>query len=117
MDINVAVPALAALAQATRLNIFRWLVELGPAGAHPNDIAETLELPGATHSFHLKTLQHAGLIDSVRSGRHIRYRAHFAAMQELIDFLSRNCCGGDPSTCAPEALVAAASFPVRRRRG
>lgn len=102
MDTRTAVPALAALAQASRLSIFRCLVELGPEGACPGDIAEKLELPAATLSFHLKALQHAGLIDAVRSGRNIRYRADFAAMRELLDFLSQNCCGGDPSKCAPK---------------
>lgn len=103
MDTKTAVSALAALAQASRLSIFRWLVELGPEGACPGDIAEKLELPAATLSFHLKALQHAGLIDADRDGRNIHYRANFAAMRELLDFLSRNCCGGDPSRCAPKA--------------
>ena len=116
MDTKTAVPALAALAQASRLGIFRWLVERGPEGALPGEIAEQLELPPATLSFHLKTLQHASLVDSVRSGRNIRYRADFTAMQALVDFLSRNCCGGDPSKCAPEVAVSAAAIPVRARR-
>jgi len=103
MDTKTAVPALAALAQASRLSVFRWLVELGPEGACPGDIAEQLELPAATLSFHLKALQHAGLIDAVRTGRNIRYRADFTAMRELLDFLSQNCCGGDPSKCAPKS--------------
>lgn len=102
MDTKTAVPALVALAQASRLSIFRWLVELGPEGACPGELAEKLELPAATLSFHLKALQHAGLIDAVRSGRNIRYRANFAAMRELLEFLSQNCCGGDPSKCAPK---------------
>lgn len=103
MDTRTAVPALAALAQASRLSIFRWLVELGPDGACPGDIAEKLELPAATLSFHLKALQQAGLIDADRDGRNIHYRANFAAMRGLVDFLSQNCCGGDPSRCAPKA--------------
>lgn len=102
MDTSTAVPALAALAQPSRLSVFRWLVELGPEGACPGDIAEKLDVPAATLSFHLKTLQHANLIDAVRSGRNIRYRANFSAMRDLVDFLSRNCCGGDPSKCAPK---------------
>ena len=112
MDTKTAVPALAALAQASRLSVFRWLVELGPEGACPGDIAEKLELPAATLSFHLKALQHAGLIDAVRTGRNIRYRANFTAMRELVDFLSQNCCGGDPSKCAPK--VASATTASRR---
>jgi len=101
MDTKTAVPALAALAQPSRLAVFRWLVELGPEGACPGEIAEKLDIPANTLSFHLKALQHANLIDAVRSGRFIRYRANFDVMQALVDFLSKNCCGGDPSKCAP----------------
>ena len=101
MDTKTSVPALAALAQPSRLAVFRWLVELGPEGACPGDIAEKLDIPANTLSFHLKALQHANLIDAVRSGRFIRYRANFDVMQALVDFLSKNCCGGDPSKCAP----------------
>ena len=117
MDTKSAVPALAALAQDTRLTIFRWLVELGPEGAHPSEIADKLELAAATLSFHLKTLQHAGLIHAARSGRNIRYRANFTAMQALVDFLSLNCCGGDPSKCAPDVAVSVEAIRVRARRG
>lgn len=101
MDTITAVPVLAALAQPSRLAVFRWLVELGPEGACPGDIAEKLDIPANTLSFHLKALQHANLIDAVRSGRFIRYRANFDVMLALVDFLSKNCCGGDPSKCAP----------------
>lgn len=107
MDTKTAVPTLAALAQDSRLAIFRWLVELGPEGACPGDIGARLALPAATLSFHLKALQHAGLIEADREGRNIHYRANFAAMRELLDFLSRNCCGGDPSMCAPKAKAPA----------
>jgi len=113
MDTKTAVSALAALAQDSRLAIFRWLVELGPEGACPGDIAVRLELPAATLSFHLKALQHAGLIEADRDGRNIHYRANFGAMRALVDFLSQNCCGGDPSRCAPKAKVPAG---VRARR-
>lgn len=115
MDAKAAVPALAALAQASRLAVFRWLVERGPEGACPGEIGEKLDIPAATLSFHLKALQHAGLIDADRSGRFIRYRANFDAMQALVEFLSQNCCGGDPSKCAPEALLAADRIPIKSR--
>ena len=123
MDTNRAVIALSALAQASRLAIFRHLVELGPDGSHPGDLAERLGIPPNTLSFHLKTLSHAGLIDAEHSGRFIRYRADFAAMQALVGFLTENCCGGDAAKCAPAACapeVAAAqrapqvSLPPRR---
>lgn len=113
MNSNAAVTALSALAQPSRLAIFRWLVELGPEGACPGEIAEKLDLPAATLSFHLKSLTHAGLVEPDRSGRFIRYRANFVAMQALLDFLSQNCCGGDPSRCAPGAV--AISGPTMRR--
>lgn len=115
MDPKTAVAALGALAHASRLALFRHLVELGPEGAHPGDLAEALDIPGATLSFHLKTLSHAGLVEAEQSGRHIRYRARFDHMQELVDFLTRNCCGGDSSRCAPDILVPAGSIPTRTK--
>lgn len=109
MDADLALPALAALAQASRLAVFRRLVELGPEGGHPGELAEELGIPANTLSFHLRTLSHAGLVTSESSGRFVRYRADFDRMRGLIDFLSRDCCGGDPSRCAPAAL------PARRK--
>jgi DNA-binding transcriptional ArsR family regulator len=104
MDPSTAVPALAALAQASRLEVFRRLVELGPEGAHPGELAAHLGIPPNTLSFHLKTLAQAGLVSGESRGRFMRYRADFARMQALIDFLTRDCCGGDASRCAPAAL-------------
>ncbi|MBL0162460.1 MAG: helix-turn-helix transcriptional regulator [Xanthomonadales bacterium] len=101
MDTTNAVIALAALAQASRLAVFRHLVELGPEGANPTELVQVLDIPANTLSFHLKTLCQAGLIDAEQNGRFIRYRANFAEMQSLIDFLSKNCCGGDPTKCVP----------------
>lgn len=99
MDITQAVPALSALAHASRLAIFRHLVELGPEGAFPGELIEKFELPAATLSFHLKNLSHAGLIEGEQQGRYIRYRANFRQMQGLVDYLTQNCCGGDRSRC------------------
>ena len=101
MEIKAAVSALAALAQETRLSIYRVLVEAGPEGVSAGRIGETLEVSPATLSFHLKNLLHAGMAEAEQRGRHIRYRANFPRMQELLAFLSQNCCGGDPSKCAP----------------
>lgn len=94
-----AVPALGALAHASRLAIFRHLVELGPEGAVPGELIEKFELPAATLSFHLKNLSQAGLIEGEQQGRYIRYRANFQQMQALVDYLTLNCCGGDRSRC------------------
>lgn len=115
MDTKNAVTAMAALANASRLSIYRHLVELGPEGAFPSDLAQKFDIPNATLSFHLKALSHAGLIEAERNSRNIRYRANFEEMQALVDFLTLNCCGGDPSKCAPEVLVPAKSIPVRAR--
>ena len=113
MDTKQAVTALAALAQTSRLALFQTLVEIGPTGAHPGELAHRLEIPDNTLSFHLKTLSQAGLVNAERNGRFIRYRAVFAQMHELVDFLTRNCCGGDMSLCAP---AAAQCGPAGRRR-
>lgn len=79
------------------------------------EIAEALELPGATLSFHLKELSAAGLIEGESRGRYICYRANFAAMNDLIAFLTRNCCGGDASRCAPAKQASASkATPVKK---
>jgi DNA-binding transcriptional ArsR family regulator len=101
MDTQAAVASLAALAQPHRLAVFRRLVELGPDGALAGDLAAYLAIPANTLSFHLKTLQQAGLIAPEPRGRHIRYRADFGAMRGLVGFLTENCCGGDAAQCAP----------------
>lgn len=118
MDMKEAVTALGALAHASRLAIFRHLVELGPEGAFPGDLIQKFDFPPATVSFHLKTLAHAGLIEAEQQGRYIRYRANFSEMQDLVDYLTQNCCGGDPSKCAPtaNALPAEVAIPVKSIR-
>jgi len=103
MELNDASAALSALGHMTRLSVFRQLVEAGPGGRTPGQIAEALALPGATLSFHLKELAAAGLIEGEARGRSICYRADFAAMNGLIEFLTRNCCSGDAGRCQTEA--------------
>jgi ArsR family transcriptional regulator, arsenate/arsenite/antimonite-responsive transcriptional repressor len=103
MEISNATVALAALGQTTRLAVFRLLVEAGPDGRMAGEIAEALALPGATLSFHLKELSAAGLVQGEPRGRHVCYRADFEAMNGLIEFLTRNCCGGDQTRCAPRS--------------
>jgi ArsR family transcriptional regulator len=99
MNIKTAVGSLAALAQDSRLEVFRLLVQAGTAGLAAGEIAQRLEIPASTLSFHVKALAHAGLIASRQDGRHIYYSASYAAMNELIAFLSENCCGG--RACLP----------------
>lgn len=103
MEINaeVAVQSLAALAQESRLAIYRMLVQAGPAGLVAGQIGEHLGIPAATLSFHLKTLAHSGLVTHRAEGRYVRYSAAFAAMHALIDYLSANCCGTDRGACLP----------------
>ncbi|WP_108661243.1 ArsR/SmtB family transcription factor [Acuticoccus kandeliae] len=99
MDTTDAVAALSALAQETRLAIFRLLVEAGTEGHAVGRVGEALGLPSATLSFHLKELKHAGLVTVRRDGRSLVYSANFAEMNALLEFLTRNCCGGDPQAC------------------
>lgn len=101
METKVAVAALAALAQDTRLAIYRLLVERGPEGMPAGRIAEALSLPDSSLSFHLAQLSHAGLIVHKRLSRQLIYSADFAAMNQLVGFLTENCCGGNPAQCAP----------------
>lgn len=94
MEKQVAIAALAALAQETRLDVFRLLVRSGPDGLSAGAVGEALALPSATLSFHLKELKSAGLIRCERAGRSRIYRPDFAAMGELLAFLTANCCRG-----------------------
>lgn len=96
-----AVVRLSALAQESRLAVFRHLVQRGPQGSRPGEISEALVLSPSTLSFHLKALAHAGLVEAEPGGRSIVYRVDFAAMQGLLDYLTENCCGGDQIACAP----------------
>lgn len=96
-----AVNALAALAQGTRLKLYRLLVQVGPEGRVVSQIADMLPIPAATLSFHLRTLAQAGLIHAQTEGRFIRYRADFMVMHGLLDYLSENCCGSDRTACEP----------------
>ncbi len=86
--------SLAALAQEMRLRIFRALVVAGNGGLTPSDLAEQLKAAGNTLSFHLKELTHAGLISQERQGRNLIYRASFGNMNQLLGYLTDNCCQG-----------------------
>lgn len=107
MNTKHAVDVLAALAHSSRLSVFRQLVERGVDGATPGEVAEALDIPNTTLSFHLKALSHAGLIEAEQNGRSITYRANFDRVQGLVDFLTQSCCGGDLRKCAPRTRSAA----------
>ncbi|MBW2275276.1 MAG: helix-turn-helix transcriptional regulator [Deltaproteobacteria bacterium] len=94
MEKQNAIAALSALAQETRLDVFRLLVQAGPDGLAAGEIAETLGLPSASLSFHLKELKSAGLARCERDGRSRIYSPDFEAVGDLVAYLSENCCGG-----------------------
>jgi DNA-binding transcriptional ArsR family regulator len=99
VETSQIIDALSALAQATRLAVYRLLVESGPEGLPAGAIGEKLDLPPATLSFHLAHLARAGLLRSRQDGRFIIYSADFENMNRLVGYLTENCCGGAP--CAP----------------
>lgn len=126
MKPNQAVASLAALAQETRLAIFRALVQSGPEGLAAGRIAESVGAPASTLSFHLKELAAAGLVRSRQDGRFIFYTADYAVMSELISFLTEKCCLGMPAqqaarigqavaTCCAPSAAAAPAKPTRQR--
>jgi DNA-binding transcriptional ArsR family regulator len=99
MKSSQALMVLAALAQETRLAIYRRLVRAGPAGEAAGAIAEALATPAPTLSFHLKELERAGLIVQHRESRHLIYVVHVERMRALLSFLMKDCCGGRPEIC------------------
>ncbi len=99
MEKQDAIAALAALAQDTRLDVFRLLVQAGADGMPAGQIGERLGLPSATLSFHLNQLRHAGLVTFRRESRSLIYAAEYDAMNSLLAYLTENCCQGDPSAC------------------
>ncbi len=99
MKLDNAVDTLAALANVSRLMVFRTLAQAGPQGLPAGEIAARLGLAPSSLSFHLKELVHAGLADGRQEGRSIIYAARYEVMNELLGFLTDNCCGGNP--CSP----------------
>lgn len=111
MDTQAIILALAALAQESRLAIFRLLVQVGPEGMAATRIGEELGIAPSSMSFHLKELAHAQLVSVQRDGRSMIYSANFDAMNTLVGFLTENCCGGNVCTpvskCRPRAKAKA----------
>jgi len=120
MNTQDALSALGALAQESRLAVFRSLVQAGPAGLPAGRIGERLGLPGPTLSFHLAQLKVAGLVSRRRESRSLIYAADYAAMNELVGYLLDNCCGNDrscqTSACAPPR-VSRRTRPSSRAQG
>lgn len=107
MDPNEVVKSLAALAQPVRLQVFRALVVSGASGLTPGTMAEALDIPPNTLSFHLKELTHAGLVTQERASRHIIYRAAYDRMNALLGYLTENCCAG--AACAVDSAASCGS--------
>jgi ArsR family transcriptional regulator len=117
MEKTATLAALAALAQETRLDIYRLLVQAGEGGLPAGQIGARLALALPTLSFHLAQLKHAGLVSARRDSRSIIYAANYAAMNGLIAYLTENCCGG--ASCQPAGAAPAipeAAEPVRKAR-
>lgn len=99
MDEKNAVASLAALAHEQRLRIFRILVKQGPSGLPAGEIGEAVGASPTAASFHLKELDRAGLLHATRDGRYIRYAIHVDGMRQLLEFLTEDCCQGQPELC------------------
>jgi len=110
------VAALGALAQETRLDIFRLLVQRGPEGMPAGEIGERLGQPSPTMSFHLNQLRFAGLINSRRESRSIIYTANYRTMTDLISYLTENCCGGGIELCGPGSISSCGSESAPQRK-
>jgi DNA-binding transcriptional ArsR family regulator len=107
-----ALAALAALAQDNRLDVFRLLVEAGPQGMPAGSVAAALALAPNTLTFHFDRLRLAGLVTVQREGRSMIYAARYETMNDLLSYLTENCCGGVPARCVPDR----ACRPPRSRR-
>ncbi|MDB5855314.1 MAG: ArsR family transcriptional regulator [Herminiimonas sp.] len=99
METKTVIAALGALAQPSRLAVFQLLVQAGPGGVAATRIAEALDIPPSSLSFHLKELMHAGLLTQAKQSRSLIYSVNFETMNGLLGFLTQNCCGGNP--CSP----------------
>ena len=106
MELDAAVAGLSALAQESRLKVFRLLMRAGPEGLPAGDIARTLKVPANTMSSHLAILSRAGLIASTKRGTSILYAIDLDGVAKLLSYLVEECCGGKPDACRP--LIATA---------
>jgi ArsR family transcriptional regulator, arsenate/arsenite/antimonite-responsive transcriptional repressor len=113
MKSSDVVISLAALAQESRLALFRLLVKRGPQGLTPTQLGEKLDVPGPTLSFHLKELQRANLIEARREGRFLYYRTRFDRMNDLVGFLTDQCCSQADEACDTDCKPIATSAKLR----
>ena len=116
MNTNAALVALAALAQESRLAVFRLLVQTGPSGMAATKIADRLSIGPTSLSFHLKELTHAQMVTPVKHGRSIIYSANFSTMNGLLGFLTENCCGGNPCSANCAVGCPAGSSPSTEKQ-
>lgn len=116
MEERQARTAFAALSQETRLRIVRLLVQAGPDGMAAGAIAEAVAVSPSNVSFHLKDLEHAGMIAPRREARSIIYSADFAGLRDLIAFLMKDCCAGHPEICAPALADAECRPPTAKKK-
>jgi ArsR family transcriptional regulator, arsenate/arsenite/antimonite-responsive transcriptional repressor len=109
MESKLAVMLLSSIAQEARLEVFRLLVQAGAEGLAAGSIAEKLNIPASTLSFHLKELTYAGMVIPNPRGRFIYYKANYQAMNDLLAYLTLNCCAGEQSCCEPNLIEKKAS--------
>ncbi len=111
MERQIAIAALDALAHASRLDIFRLLVQAGEAGMPAGKIGEQLGIPNATLSFHLQQLKQASLVSTLRKGTQIMHMANYGTMNGLIGYLTENCCQGSSEPCLPTEACCSPVMP------
>lgn len=114
MEVKAVITALSALAQESRLRVFRLLVRAGAEGLAAGEISEKLDIPPATLTFHFRELTHAGIIESQRVGRSIRYSLRVEGMRDLLTFLTKDCCGGRPELCNPACKTKTSKRAIRK---
>lgn len=117
MDKHTATTVFESLASGIRLDIYRLLVRTGPAGLVAGEIAAALDIAPTNLSFHLKALAQANLLGATQEGRFQRYRANMALMQDLITYLTEECCAGHPEICAEACSIPACPAPAAPASG